>query len=89
MIKLTVGVATLDGGTEVDFTQKDTDDFNARNARYEKLKDELDSTKWSRDRAKAYPPMTDYLDGIVKSNQTQIDKYIADCLAVKERYPKP
>ena len=36
-----------------------------------------------------YPPMTDYLDGIVKGDQAQIDKYIADCLAVKAKYPKP
>ena len=35
-----------------------------------------------------YPPMIDYLDGIVKGDQAQIDKYIADCLAVKEKYPK-
>jgi hypothetical protein len=35
-----------------------------------------------------YPSMTDYLDGIVKGDQAQIDKYIADCLAVKTKYPK-
>ena len=40
-------------------------------------------------RAKEYPPITDYLDGIVKGDQTQIDKYIADCQAVKAKYPKP
>ena len=39
-------------------------------------------------RRKSYPPIIDYLDGIVKGDQAQIDKYIADCLAVKERYPK-
>lgn len=39
-------------------------------------------------RAAEYPPITDYLDGVVKGNQTQIDKYIADCLAVKTKYPK-
>jgi hypothetical protein len=39
-------------------------------------------------RAAEYPPMTDYLDGIVKSDQTQINKYIADCQAVKAKYPK-
>jgi hypothetical protein len=39
-------------------------------------------------RAAEYPPMTDYLDGIAKSDQAQIDKYIADCLAVKTKYPK-
>lgn len=40
-------------------------------------------------RADNYPPMSDYLDGIVKGDQAQIDKYIADCLAVKAKYPKP
>jgi hypothetical protein len=39
-------------------------------------------------RAAEYPPMTDYLDGIAKGDQAQIDKYIADCLAVKTKYPK-
>lgn len=40
-------------------------------------------------RKMSYPPITDYLDGIVKGDQAQIDKYIADCLAVKAKYPKP
>lgn len=35
-----------------------------------------------------YPPMTDYLDGIAKGDQVQINKYIADCQAVKAKYPK-
>jgi hypothetical protein len=35
-----------------------------------------------------YPPATDYLDGIVKGDQAQIDQYIADCLAVKDKFPK-
>jgi len=39
-------------------------------------------------RAKEYPDFKDYLDGIVKGDQQQIDKYIADCLAVKAKYPK-
>ena len=39
-------------------------------------------------RAKKYPDFKDYLDGIVKGDQAQIDKYIADCLAVKAKYPK-
>lgn len=39
-------------------------------------------------RVAEYPPMTDYLDGVVKGDQAQIDKYIADCLAVKAKYPK-
>lgn len=39
-------------------------------------------------RAKEYPDYREYLDGIVKGDQAQIDKYIADCLAVKAKYPK-
>ena len=35
-----------------------------------------------------YPPMEDYLDGIVKGDPAQVEKYIADCLAVKAAYPK-
>ena len=35
-----------------------------------------------------YPPMTDWIDGMVKGDQAQIDKYIADCQAVKAKYPK-
>ena len=39
-------------------------------------------------RAKEFPPITDYIDGVVKGDQAQIDKYIADCLAVKAKYKK-
>lgn len=40
-------------------------------------------------RVPAYPPITDYLDGIVKGDAEQVAKYIADCLAVKAQFPKP
>jgi hypothetical protein len=36
-----------------------------------------------------YPPIADYLDGVVKGDQAQIDAYIAACQAVKAKYPKP
>lgn len=39
-------------------------------------------------RAMEYPAFTDYLDGIVKGDEAQIQKYIDDCLAVKAKYPK-
>lgn len=35
-----------------------------------------------------YPPITDYLDAIVKGDSIQLQKYIDDCLAVKAKYPK-
>ena len=44
---------------------------------------------YAQKRAAEYPPITDYLDGIAKADQAQIDKYIADCQAVKTKYPKP
>lgn len=46
-------------------------------------------TTYAEMRALAYPPITDYLDGIVKGDQAQVDAYIAACLAVKVMYPKP
>ena len=36
-----------------------------------------------------YPPISDYIDGVVKGDQAQIDAYIAACQAVKAKYPKP
>jgi len=42
------------------------------------------------DKRKAeYPPIENYLDGVIKGDQTQIDAYIAACQAVKAKYPKP
>jgi len=39
-------------------------------------------------RAKAYPPITDYIDGVIKNDIKQVEKYITDCLAVKAAFPK-
>jgi hypothetical protein len=47
------------------------------------------SLTYAQKRRKEYPPITDCLDGVVKGDQAQIDKYIADCQAVKAKYPKP
>ena len=48
----------------------------------------VDAHAYIAKRAAEYPPVTDWLDGMVKGDQEQIDKYIADCLAVKAKYPK-
>jgi len=53
-----------------------------------RLQAEYDSQAYARSRALEYPPATDYLDGIVKGDTAQVDKYIADCQAVKDKYPK-
>ena len=48
----------------------------------------VDAHAYIAKRASEYPPITDYIDGVVKGDQVQIDKYIADCLAVKAKFPK-
>jgi hypothetical protein len=40
-------------------------------------------------RAAEYPSMINYIDGIVKGDQAQVQAYIDACLAVKSKYPKP
>jgi hypothetical protein len=40
-------------------------------------------------RASEYPDAREYLDGVVKGDQAQIDAYISACNAVKAKYPKP
>jgi hypothetical protein len=49
----------------------------------------IDAHAYIAKRQAEYPPMTDYLDGVAKGDQEQIDKYIADCQAVKAKYSKP
>ena len=49
----------------------------------------IDAHAYIAKRQAEYPPFTDYLDGIAKGDQAQINKYIADCQAVKTKYPKP
>ena len=49
----------------------------------------IDAHAYIAKRQAEYPSMTDYLDGIAKGDQAQINKYIADCQAVKAKYPKP
>ena len=48
----------------------------------------VDPEAYKAQRAAEYPPITDYLDGVVKGDQAQIDAYIAACQAVKAKYPK-
>jgi hypothetical protein len=46
-------------------------------------------SEYAINRRREYPPITDYLDGIVKGDQAQVQAYIDACLAVKAQYPKP
>jgi hypothetical protein len=49
---------------------------------------EHQAKEYQRQRANEYPDFIEYLDGIVKGDDAQIQKYINDCLAVKAKYPK-
>jgi hypothetical protein len=49
----------------------------------------VDPNAYKYQRATEYPPITDYLDGIVKGDTEQVQAYIDACLAVKAKYPKP
>jgi len=48
----------------------------------------VDAHAYIAKRASEYPPITDYIDGIVKGDDKQVQAYIDACLAVKAKYPK-
>jgi hypothetical protein len=53
-----------------------------------KLQAKYDAQEYARKRAPEYPPITDYLDGIVKGDEEQVQAYIDKCLEIKAKYPK-
>lgn len=80
----------LDQGQEVRFTH-DGPLVVDQESRYFffQVMAERKATKYLALREAEYPPMTDYLDAVVKGDQAQIDAYIAACKKVKLKYPKP
>jgi hypothetical protein len=50
--------------------------------------DLVNANNYKEQRSAEYPDFRDYLDGVVKGDQTQIQAYIDACLAVKNKYPK-
>ena len=79
----------LDDGTELINPQDGTPyTEDQRYGFYIGLQQVID-TEYQRQRKNEYPPIEDYIDGVVKGDQDQIDEYIQKCLAVKLKYPKP
>lgn len=37
----------------------------------------------------AYPPIEEYIDGLVKGDQKQVEAYFKKCREVKAKFPKP
>jgi hypothetical protein len=79
--------ATTNG--PVPFTAEEEAARDAEEAAFAAEQTALAATEYQRQRAAEYPPMTDYIDGIVKGDQAQVQAYIDACLAVKAMYPKP
>ena len=73
----------------IPFTVEEEAEFDAMEAQHLAEQAELARTKYQRDRAAEYPSIIDYIDGIVKGDQAQVQAYIDACLAVKAKYPKP
>lgn len=63
-------------------------DEEADAIRAQQAKAALDALTYAEKRQAEYPPITDYIDGIIKGDQAQVQAYIDACLAVKAKYPK-
>ena len=57
-------------------------------AEAEALRPVTPALTYAEKRAAEYPSYIDYLDGVVKGDQAQVQAYIDACLAVKAKYPK-
>lgn len=53
-----------------------------------KLQKEYRSEEYKLLRKAEYPDIAEYIDGVVKGDQSQIDNYILKCINVKKKYPK-
>lgn len=73
----------------IPFTLEEEAQRDAEEAAWEVKQAVLASTEYQRQRSSEYPPIADYLDGIVKGDTAQVQAYVDACLAVKAKYPKP
>ena len=83
-----VSIYDTDGAFDADGNQVVIDEAVVQ-AEITRLQADYDAKQYQRDRAAEYPPVTDYLDGIVKGDTAQVQAYIDACLAVKAKYQKP
>ena len=82
IFKLYPNVTVIRGDVAYD---KDNNEVTYDNNAVEAL---VASEAYKEKRAAEYPPYTDYLDGIVKGDNAQVQAYIDACNAVKNKYPK-
>jgi len=82
ILKLYSNVTHIHGDVAYD---KDNNEVAYDNNAVEAL---VASEAYKAKREAEYPPYTDYLDGIVKGDNAQVQAYIDACNAVKHKYPK-
>jgi len=63
-------------------------DTEANSIRAVKEQAAINAMTYSQKRAAEYPDYRDYIDGVVKGDQAQVQAYIDACLSVKAKYPK-
>lgn len=85
-----VNVAIANEAIEDNWVQSETAEIGDiyANNKFTKPETIVDPLAYQIKRAMEYPPITEYIDGIVKGNQAQVKSYIDACLAVKDKYPK-
>jgi membrane protein involved in colicin uptake len=79
--------ATSEGN--IPFTAEEEAAWAAEQAAAAAAATAAEASAYKAQRAAEYPPVADYLDGIVKGDQAQVQAYVDACLAVKAKYPKP
>jgi len=99
MISLLKAIKAINPSAQFNYTEEDINSIEWLNGttpiakqtilnKQAELEADYQANQYQRQRSNEYPDFKEYLDGIVKGDQAQIDKYIADCLAVKAKYPK-
>jgi len=76
-------------GELVDMTAQEIAEFQQNYAMGLLAEQQALLTAYIDKRAEEYPSINDYIDGVVKGDQAQVQAYIDACLAVKAKYPKP
>lgn len=94
LLKLRPGAKwTVDGNSYAGITWLDDSQTKPSeeeiNAELALQRAEIASTEYQRQRVVEYPPIEEYIDGVVKGDQAQIQAYIDTCLMIKRKYPKP
>jgi hypothetical protein len=72
---------TFDDGVTIP-VEINRDELNDRLSAYFSSENYISARKYE------YPPITDYIDGIVKGDEEQVQAYIDKCLEIKAKYPK-